>query len=423
MNKTNKEKFRTLYRAMLLAIFIGCFSSISNAQTDLNNYLKTAAENNAGLKSKFSAYNSSLEKIPQVGSLPDLSVSFGYFISPIETRVGPQQAKISAAQMLPWFGTLNSKKDVYIEQAKMKYEEFEETKSKLFYDVKSVYFDIYFIKKGIEITKENISILQTLQQLALIKVETGKASLVDEMRVEMEINELENQLAYLIDSKYVLEIEFHNLLNDSSDSEILMPDELWEEKIVKSKKEILDSILIQNHSLKQIESKVNGFANEEFAAKKVGSPSISIGFEYAFIGKSSNPAMGSESGRDAFMPMIGVSIPLYRKKYKSLAKEAVLNMEASQYEKTEKRNELTSMFEKGFRDFSDAKRRMELSKKQLKLAEKSLRILLTAYSSDGRNFEEVLRMERKSLKYALELDKARADRNAAAAFMNYLTGK
>jgi len=423
MNKTNKEKFRTLYRAMLLAIFIGCFSSISNAQTDLNNYLKTAAENNAGLKSEFSAYNSSLEKIPQVGSLPDLSVSFGYFISPIETRVGPQQAKISAAQMLPWFGTLNSKKDVYIEQAKMKYEEFEETKSKLFYDVKSVYFDIYFIKKGIEITKENISILQTLQQLALIKVETGKASLVDEMRVEMEINELENQLAYLIDSKYVLEIEFHNLLNDSSDSEILMPDELWEEKIVKSKKEILDSILIQNHSLKQIESKVNGFANEEFAAKKVGSPSISIGFEYAFIGKSSNPAMGSESGRDAFMPMIGVSIPLYRKKYKSLAKEAVLNMEASQYEKTEKRNELTSMFEKGFRDFSDAKRRMELSKKQLKLAEKSLRILLTAYSSDGRNFEEVLRMERKSLKYALELDKARADRNAAAAFMNYLTGK
>lgn len=423
MNKTNKEKFRKLYGAILLAIFIGCFSSISNAQSDLNNYLKTAAENNANLKSKFAKYNSSLEKVPQVGALPDLNFSFGYFISPVETRVGPQQAKISASQMFPWFGTQSSEKAVFIEKAKMNFEEFEEAKSKLFFEVKSAYFDIYFVEKGIFITKENISILNTLQQLALIKVETGKASLVDEMRVEMEINELENQLAYLIDSKHLLEVRFHNLLNDSSEAEIKIPEELWFDEIEQSQNELLDSILVQNHLLKKIESKVNGFAKEEIAARKVGSPKISLGFEYAFIGKSSNPAMGSESGRDAFMPMVGVSIPLYRKKYKSLVNEAVFNMEAAQYEKAEKKNELTTLFEQGFRDFNDANRRVDLSKKQLILADKSLKMLLTAYSSDGRNFEEVLRMERKSLKYALELDKARADRNASVAFINYLIGK
>jgi hypothetical protein len=32
-------------------------------------------------------------------------------------------------------------------------------------------------------------------------------------------------------------------------------------------------------------------------------------------------------------------------------------------------------------------------------------------------------MERKVLKYSLELDKARADKNAATAFVNYLMGK
>jgi hypothetical protein len=32
-------------------------------------------------------------------------------------------------------------------------------------------------------------------------------------------------------------------------------------------------------------------------------------------------------------------------------------------------------------------------------------------------------MERRLLKYALELEKARADKNAAAAFINYLMGK
>jgi hypothetical protein len=49
--------------------------------------------------------------------------------------------------------------------------------------------------------------------------------------------------------------------------------------------------------------------------------------------------------------------------------------------------------------------------------------LISSYSSDGVEFEEVLRMERKLLKYALELDKARADKNASTAFINYLTGK
>jgi hypothetical protein len=58
----------------------------------------------------------------------------------------------------------------------------------------------------------------------------------------------------------------------------------------------------------------------------------------------------------------------------------------------------------------------------LQLAEKSLAILLTSYSNNGQNFEEVLRMERKVLTYALELDKARADNNASAAFITYLAG-
>ena len=40
-----------------------------------------------------------------------------------------------------------------------------------------------------------------------------------------------------------------------------------------------------------------------------------------------------------------------------------------------------------------------------------------------KNFEEILRMERKVLKFNLELEKARADKQAAISFINYLMGK
>ena len=119
----------------------------ANAQNVLDKYLIEAAENNPGLKSSFNEYQANLEKVPQVGALPDPTVSFSYFIQPIETRLGPQQAKISASQMFPWFGTLGAKEDASTEMAKSKYENFEEQKSKLFFDVKSTYYNLYFTGK------------------------------------------------------------------------------------------------------------------------------------------------------------------------------------------------------------------------------------------------------------------------------------
>ncbi|MEI6866175.1 TolC family protein [Flavicella sp.] len=413
-----------IYLYKIITISLLLFIVKTQAQTKLSDYLIIGAENNLGLKAKFYEYNAALEKVPQVGTLPDPKFSFDYFISPIETRVGPQRAKLGISQMFPWFGTLNAKEDIVIQISKAKYEAFEEAKSKLFFDIKSLYYNVYFIQKGIKITKENIRILNTFQQLSIIKIETGKASVVDEMRVEMEINELLNQLAYLTDSKYAIEVNFNNLLNRTDSSFIVISDTLRSDSLLVSKNELLNSIYTENHLIKQLEYKIQSWKNQEVVAKKKGMPQFSIGVDYVFIGKSSNLDLGSENGRDAFiLPKVGISIPLYRKKYKALVKEASLNMEATQFKKENKQNQLTSLFENGYKDYQDADRRIDLYLKQLKLADKSLNILLTAYSTDGKNFEEVLRMERKVLKYALEIDKARADKNATVAFINYLMGK
>ncbi|HHG84120.1 MAG TPA: TolC family protein [Bacteroidetes bacterium] len=394
------------------------------AQEALGKYLQIAGENNPGLKAKFSAYYATLEKIPQAKALPDPRVSFGYFVSPIETRVGPQRAKLGVSQLFPWFGTLKAKENVVIQLAKARYEAFEQAKSKLFLEIRSAYFQLYFIQKGIDITNENMLILNTFQQLAVIKIETGKVSVVDELRVEMEINELKNQRSYLQDSKLALEVKFNKLLNRQGNLPIRVPDTLWSRNIGSSKTELLDSILGQNHLLKQLEYKIRSWKKQEEVAKKLGKPQVSVGIDYAIIGKSANPNLGKENGRDAlFLPKVGISIPLYRKKYRAKVKEAIFNMESNEYQRENQQNELVALFEMGFKDYQDADRRIELYRRQLQLAEKSLNILLVSYSSDGENFEEVLRMERKVLKYALEFDKARADKNAAVAFFDYLIGK
>ena len=412
------------YISICIYLFLIVSSTFkSNAQETLQTYLKTASENNPGLKAKFSEYMAALEKVPQVGTLPDPQIAFGIFIQPVETRVGPQLARFSAVQMFPWFGTLGAKEDVSTEMAKAKYETFGEAKSKLFYNVKSTWYNLYFTKSAIRITIENIAILNTFRKLALIKIEAGMASAVDELRVEMEILDLDNQLKFLLDKLNVQKIAFNNLLNVEESSVIILPDLLATFEMNIDRKAILDSIMANNHQVLQLEFRQASFEYQQIVAKKMGIPNFSVGMDYIMVGNSSNLASG-ESGKDAiFLPKVGISIPLYTKKYTSMVKEAVFLHEAIQYKKDDKVNILESVYERAYIDYLDAERRMELHTKQLALAQKSLRILESEYATNGKNFEEILRMERQVLKHNLKLEKSRSDMNAFVAFINYLMGK
>lgn len=416
--KTSKSIY--IYVFLLISI-----PKIGISQKYIDDYLKIAAENNPGLQVKFSEYMAALEKIPQVGALPDPQIAFGYFIQPVETRVGPQQARFSFGQMFPWFGTLNAKEDVATEMAKAKYEMFEEAKSRLFYDIKSTWYNLYFTQSAINITKKNIDILNTFQKLALVKIQAGKASAVDELRVEMEILDLENQLLLLLDKLETQKIAFNNLLNVESSTEIVIPELLDTPEMDLSRQAILDSIRYNNHQVLQFEFTEASFEYQQIVAKKIGNPNFSIGLDYIMVGESSNSLLpASESGKDAiFLPKVGITIPLYRKKYTSMVKEAVFMQEATRNQKTEKINVLETVYEKANTDYQDSKRRIGLHKKQLELAGKALRILESEYATDGKNFEEILRMERKVLMHSLELEKSRSDLNASVAFINYLMGK
>jgi outer membrane protein TolC len=404
----------------IIGLLLLLISFMVSAQQELDNYLLTAAENNPGLKAKFNDYMASLEVAPQVGTLPDPKLAFGYFISPVETRVGPQQFKISASQMFPWFGTLSAKENVAIQLSKAKYEIFLEAKSKLFNEVKSTYFNIYFNRRAIEITRENLTILNTFQKLANIKVEAGKVSAVDEYRIEMEIGDLENQLALLIDKQYVLEVMFNNLLNVEREEIVQTPEVLWSLDISLSKEQVLDSIQTNNHQLLVLSMQKEALSYRKELAKKRGAPNFSIGLDYTFIGQGEN----NLAGTDAFVfPMIGITVPLYRNKYRAMVNEVVYLQEAKEFEIEDKNNILVTILENAWKEYLDADRRLRLYISQLELANQSLNLLEIEYATGNKNFEEILRMERKVLKYGLELEMARSDKQASISFINYLMGK
>ena len=409
---------KIIFFGLILALTTSAFG-----QEKLDDYLQIAGKNNPELQAKFNTYMAAMEKVPQVGTLPNPTVAFGYFVLPAETKVGPQRAKINLSQSFPWFGLLKAKEDAATQKAKAYYEDFENAKSNMFFEVKTTYYNYYFMNKAIQIIKDNIRILDVFKRLSLVKIESGKASSVDELRVELELNDLENQLALASDKQHVLKVKFNNLLNRDTNSEIQIRDTLLQDKLPAEKSELLTEIFNENHELKSIDFALNSFLNQEVVAKKEGMPKFMIGLDYTLVDKVSNSTMVN-NGQDVFMfPSIGISIPLYRKKYKAMIQEVKYQQEATSFKKEAKKNSLNTIFENTFKDYNDADRRISLKEKQAKIAKKVLDLLMTSYSTNATEFIEVLRVERQLLNYELEYQKAVTDKNASTAFITYLLGK
>ena len=213
---------------------------------------------------------------------------------------------------------------------------------------------------------------------------------------------------------------FNNLLNVDNDQIIVTPELLWDNNFILPKDAIFDSINHMNHQLLSLDFQQESLRYRQEIASAMGKADLKIGFDYTIVGKGDN----NLAGKDAFMfPNVGITIPLYRNKYKAMVQEVVHLTTAKEQETVDFTNILENLFENGWKEYLDAGRRINLYISQLKLAKKSARLLETDYSSGNKDFEEVLRMERLVLKFELEFEKARADKLAAMAFINYLMGK
>ena len=128
----------------------------------------------------------------------------------------------------------------------------------------------------------------------------------------------------------------------------------------------------------------------------------------------------SMGGKDMVMPMVSVTIPIYRKKYDAMYKEAELKQQAVQFRRENTVNQLATQWSQSIRDLDDASRRTALYREQTGLAKQTLNLLMTGYSSDGGSFEEVLRVQQQLLDYQLKLITAIVDQHTTVALLENL---
>ncbi len=411
----NYKMFNLRYLILVLALYATSVSS----QT-LQDYLSIASQNNPEIQSAYKEFEAALQKASQVSSLPDPSLTVSAFGRMIETRVGAQEARFSLMQMFPWFGTLEAKKNAANLMAEASFQKFIDSRNEVFLEIKKTYSELYEINKMIQLEEENLQILNDYRELALSKFRSGKGAMVDVVRIDIKRNESETNIQLLKDQMHPLQVDFNSLMNRELNDFVNIPDALPLVEI--STPIIKDSLFNSNPKLVGLDKKMASFEEQKKVAKKDGYPMIGLGLDYSIISKRDVPGL-EMNGQDAIMPMLTVTLPIFRKKYNAMQKEVDFMLEATKFDKQAVKNNLQSKYSLSNYNVSKAKTLKALYIKQKESTKQAISLLIAAYSNSGTEFEEILRMNQDLLMLQTATISANKNQFIAQSTIDYLISK
>lgn len=384
---------------------------------DLQSYLEQAVRDNPGVQARYASFEASLQRAAQVRGLPDPTLSLAYAVMPMETFVGPLRARITLEQAFPWFGTLRAKGEASALMAEAEQREYLDARNELIYRVKLAYYDIYELDRTIAVEREDLRILETYRELALSRFRNGTGTMVDVLRAEMMINDATVELEILEDRRKPLQVMFNRALDRNDLEPVILTDTLQLAEITEGYR--LDS-LPTNPQLQAMEQMSRAYMAEEELARKEGSPMFMLGAEYLVMDERMDREV-MNNGRNMIMPMVSVSLPIYRRKYRSATEGAQALQRSYEALRRSTENDLRTAYERAWFDVERSRRMVMLYDRQVKLVDRSLDLLLSAYSNTGQEFEELLRMQQQLLNYRTMRLTALREHLAAVAELDYIT--
>ena len=406
-----KSKIKTVF--VLCALCLG----LSAQSQELETLIDVALNNNTKIQKFEFKYKRASEKVNEVNTIPNTEFGVGYFMSEPETRTGAQRFKVSAKQMIPWFGTITSRESYVSALADAKYEDIVIAKRKLMAAVSQSYYNLYANKAKQKVLLQNIELLETYETLALTSVEVGKASAVDVLRLQMRQNEMQ-QLKDVLSQQFLAEqTNLNTLLNRENEvvvtviDSLMMPSEDFE---INSERLALHPELLKYDKLYQ------SIEQSELLNQKESSPMIGFGLDY--ISVSERPDMNfSDNGKDIVMPMVSLSIPIFNKRHKSQTQQNEFEQQELTVEKQERWNALENLLSKAITERVSARISYATQTKNLKQAKDAEEILIKSYETGTINFSDVLDIQELQLKFQLNLVESVKMYYVQTAVINYLT--
>ncbi|MCC9043665.1 TolC family protein [Myroides sp. M-43] len=479
----NKNKTYIYLASAFLAVTSFTATAVAQEQPkdSLSRYLKVAIENNPGVKSQKLAYEAFLQKIPQAGAYQDPELSMEFYTKPMDIVGGRSIGNVSVMQMLPWFGTRKSAQVEAGHMANMQDQQYKETLDNLTLQVYTQWYNLQKLNQQLLNNQENKKLLEQLEQLAIRKFsapsnsakvtatpkvstktastpstssstgmgamgmtggataapamsssmssssgmsEMGSSSasgMSDVLRIGLELIEIENNIESLHSQITAEKAKFNALLNREANYQVVLG-EIEKVNYLFSEQDALLAIQENNPMLSMITEEGLAYKAKSEMDRKMSYPMIGLGVQYMIIGKTSDMmlGMGDMNGKDMIMPMMTVTLPIFRKKYKAQQEEGKLWWKSSDQKFKETYNTLKSEYYGYKSQLDDAARIVTLYDKQTTLAQTTYNLIIKEFVTGKSDLTNVIQVQRQLLDYQLKKAEAIANYNTMVASIKKL---
>jgi cobalt-zinc-cadmium efflux system outer membrane protein len=364
-----------------------------DSNSTLSTMLTYAMLNQPRVEAAYYEYAAAVERITLERSLSDPKFTFQMDITNVINSIMP-----GLMLDVPWPTKLSTKADIASAESQARYYEFESAVLQTAFDVKRPYYQLHFLDERIRINNKMLTLMNNLEKIARALNESGKVTLQDVLRAQIEQERLKTEIANLEDSRNPLMAKLKTALGMSADQpNPPVPVQFESTSLDMSSDKLLATAMAHNPKLKSMEAEVHAAEEGIHLAHLSRFPDFTIGLEGDV---KSAPVL--------WRPKFEMTLPIWLDKIAAEIASAQARKQAASARLSAEQIQLVVEFADKSYTYREAKRNLKLlDGNLLTKAQMSLDVARAAYSSAQIDFINLLEAERTLLQFQIAEVEAR----------------
>ena len=280
----------------------------------LDELIELSLSRNSGIRAQYAEWRTSQEAENTISTLPDPILGVGYFIEPVETAQGPQSAKISLGQTIPWFSKTRAARETRKYQAMQSYQALEAARLSLVREINNLWVEVDHIQSITSIISAKLALSRDLEEVLSIQYQSASISHKKLVEVQIQTLRLENDLHDVESQYYRLRVKLGSIL----ELDTPVPENLLAPRGDTSISDFSSGAVSKDHPrLQRLDAMLHEAQARKAGAKASYIPDLKIGLDYILTDMKTNGGVAiAGTGKDALMVSAGIALPLWNWKSK-----------------------------------------------------------------------------------------------------------
>lgn len=425
---THHEQIIASAHLIIIGALLLIFCATAKAEPlKLKDAVSEALEGNPGIAAIQSRAQALAQLPSQNQTLPDPRLSLNLMNLPLDefsfTQEGMTQFQIGISQAIPYPGklALHGKSAEY--EAGAAEADFEEKKLQLVSDVKSVWWNLFYLDRALEAVDNNQNLLEQFVGIAQTRYEVGQGLQQDVLLAQLELSKLRDTSIKLTQLRNNEAIRLNLLLARDTRQAIELPRRVEEKLPTLFDEEQLRQMAISNRPLLSAQSlRTNAARTRRDLAEKGNSPDFMVGAIYGI--RNGTNADGS-SRSDMASLMLSMNLPLYsEKKQDRTVDQRNAEWLQQKYQLQDHHNRVQTEISSAINDYTRAGEQSTLFKKEIiPQANQTVEAMLAGYQVGKVDFLNLVRSQTTLYDYTTQYWKTISIANQALARLTAAVGE